>query len=143
MNVRTIYHRAERNPVEGTEGTDNLRGTAKPNLIQGHGGNDNINGQGGDDFIIGGAGNDTMRGGDGNDVFSYSSFLSSGERDRVTDFKHGVDVLDLSGLGITANDVNIVSQGRGGQIHEITFDGHPGEITLIGKGFDLSDVFFG
>ncbi len=62
-----------------------------------------IMGTTGDDIITGGAGNDTMSGGGGNDVFK---FLAGFGNDFITDFDAnplgGQDLLDISGLGITA-----------------------------------------
>ncbi|MCL5970914.1 MAG: hypothetical protein M1450_05460, partial [Patescibacteria group bacterium] len=55
-------------PIFGTAGDDNLRGTNGNDLIFGFEGNDTIDGGNGDDCIIGGPGNDTVNGSNGNDI---------------------------------------------------------------------------
>lgn len=91
-------------------------------LLLGGPGDDTIDGSGGRDTIFGGAGNDLIRGsydadlltgGPGQDHFAFGLLFSGfegapfpavpdtgvgeGNRDVVTDFRHGEDVLDLSG----------------------------------------------
>lgn len=56
------------NLIQGTNGPDNLNGTASMDLIFGYGGNDKINGKADDDCLVGGLGVDTINGGSGNDV---------------------------------------------------------------------------
>ena len=51
----------------GTEGNDNISGSADADTINGLGGNDFLAGNSGDDSIVGGAGNDTIFGDGGND----------------------------------------------------------------------------
>jgi cysteinyl-tRNA synthetase len=62
-----------------------------------------ITGTASNDTLIGGAGNDTLKGGTGNDVFQ---FLGGFGQDIIKDFTPGPiggqDLLDISGLGITA-----------------------------------------
>ena len=66
-----------------------------------------IVGGAGADTLNGGAGNDTLTGGAGNDIFR---FVGSFGADIISDFGNGVngsqDLLDLSGLGITASTFN-------------------------------------
>lgn len=96
-----------------------LRGDGD-DLLLGGAGDDTIDGSGGRDTIFGGAGNDLIRGsydadlltgGPGRDHFVFRLLFSEGSpfpvvpdtgvgegnRDVVTDFRHGEDVLDLSG----------------------------------------------
>jgi len=82
--------------LNGSNFADNLTGDAAVNVL--NGGLD-------DDFINGGAGNDTMLGGLGNDTFVFSA--AGFGADRIMDFDAdpaggGQDLLDISGLGITA-----------------------------------------
>jgi hypothetical protein len=56
------------NPVEGTEGKDDLRGTDLPERLSGRDGNDRLRGGDGDDCLRGGTGNDRVRGGFGADL---------------------------------------------------------------------------
>lgn len=54
-------------PVTGTDGDDNLLGTALADVLGGGMGNDSAAGAGGNDWLYGGAGNDTLEGGGGID----------------------------------------------------------------------------
>jgi uncharacterized repeat protein (TIGR01451 family) len=54
--------------ILGTEGDDQLTGTAKKDVFVALGGNDVILGLGGDDLVCGAAGNDTVKGAAGNDA---------------------------------------------------------------------------
>ncbi|WP_415639592.1 VWA domain-containing protein, partial [Pseudomonas floridensis] len=75
-----------------------------PSLIGGEGddvllaasGNDCLNGGKGNDVLIGGQGNDLLTGGEGQDRFMW--LAADTGHDQVTDFKVGVDTLDLSQL---------------------------------------------
>lgn len=59
------------NVINGTDGNDDLIGTADADDIFGFGGDDTLQGLDGDDFLNGGTGNDTIDGGEGNDTVSY------------------------------------------------------------------------
>jgi Ca2+-binding RTX toxin-like protein len=106
-----------------------LRGDGA-DLLLGGAGNDTINGSGGRDTIFGGAGNDVLSGsydadvltgGPGRDAFLFGLLLAEmapfpvqpdtgvgeGSREIVTDFRHGEDVLDLSGYRNPAGGVPV------------------------------------
>lgn len=55
-------------PIFGTAGKDNIRGTNGNDLVIAFEGNDNIRTGNGDDCVIGGPGSDNIRGGNGQDV---------------------------------------------------------------------------
>lgn len=93
--------------LTGTEGDDEIRGTAGSEQIDGLGGNDELRGRGGDDTVNGGAGDDEVRGEGGNDAVN------------------GGDGNDLA-RGGTGND--IVSGGAGND----RVKGHAGNDTLFG-----------
>jgi Ca2+-binding RTX toxin-like protein len=109
-------------------------GNALANTITGGVGLDTLNGGAGDDTLIGGAGNDTMTGGVGNDTFI---FLPGFGKDTITDFDAnpvgGQDLLDISGLGITAatfaSQVHI-AVAAGNTV--VSFTGLTDTITLTG-----------
>ncbi|MFO5475606.1 MAG: calcium-binding protein, partial [Dolichospermum sp.] len=63
-----IEIRQSSNPINGTNGNDNLIGTSGNDTINGLLGNDSLNGGGGNDSLNGGAGNDTLDGGAGTDT---------------------------------------------------------------------------
>lgn len=72
---------------EGRGGADRLTGSL---------GADTIDGGAGADVIVGGGGADTLRGGGGRDLFVVGEGDSlAGTADRITDFRVGVDRIDL------------------------------------------------
>ena len=70
--------------------------------------NDTIWGEGGNDTINGGAGKDQMTGGAGADMFLFSSVADSqaAAPDYIWDFNHGVDKLNVHGLGFAHLDTD-------------------------------------
>ncbi|SEL72048.1 serralysin [Roseivivax marinus] len=74
--------------VDGGAGHDFLAGGDRHDLIDGGSGNDTING---------GSGNDTMTGRGGADVFVFNEMVA-GDRDVITDFEVGTDMIRLSGV---------------------------------------------
>jgi Ca2+-binding RTX toxin-like protein len=80
-----------------------MYGGAESDTLVGLGGVDSLLGQGGNDTLVGGDGDDWLTGGDGNDIFVFATGFG---RDRIMDFDanpaDGQDLLDVSGLGITA-----------------------------------------
>ncbi|MEZ5776226.1 MAG: M10 family metallopeptidase C-terminal domain-containing protein [Hyphomicrobiaceae bacterium] len=88
--------------INGTSGANTLYGTSGMNGFYALGGNDVIYAGGGNDLIDGGMGRDTMYGQSGRDYFDYDSRYETGNsastRDKIMDFKHGTDKIDLSGM---------------------------------------------
>ncbi|GAB3647605.1 peroxidase family protein [Ramlibacter alkalitolerans] len=84
-------------------GIENVTGGSGNDVLTGNAGANALSGGAGDDRLNGGAGNDTLDGGAGNDVFVFQPGFGT---DRITGFDAnavgGQDLLDLSGLGITA-----------------------------------------
>lgn len=84
----------------GSSDFDILEGGGGNDRILGGGGNDRIYGDSGNDKIVGGKGADTMTGGSGSDSFVFAATNEMGSksstRDRITDFKLDVDLIDLS-----------------------------------------------
>ena len=80
-------------------------------------------GAGGNDVVIGGGGADTLSGGGGADLFRYTAVAdSTPERpDRIVDFQHGVDTIDLTGVAGAA--VNIVHAYAGMSYVYFAFEG--------------------
>ena len=75
-------------------------GTSGDDQLFGRGGNDTLFGNDQDDRLIGGTGRDIMTGGDGADDFDFNAVAETGTtgstRDRITDFTHLTDDIDLS-----------------------------------------------
>jgi Ca2+-binding RTX toxin-like protein len=101
--------------VTGTNSGDYLAGSSGANALSGGGGNDSIDGEGGNDKLSGGTGTDDLDGGSGvdkltggadADEFQYfgtgDSGVGLGNRDVITDFQRGVDVIDLHFLDAKA-----------------------------------------
>ncbi len=80
----------------GGAGNDRLtvRG-GEGNILNGGAGNDTLIGGSGSDTLIGLQGDDALQGKGGADIFLFG-FIRSGERDRISDFVIGEDVIDLS-----------------------------------------------
>lgn len=108
----------------GTAFANVIMGNAAANSLTGLGGNDRLSGGAGDDHLDGGAGADFLAGGAGADLFVFAAAADSGidGRDRILDFKSGVDRIDLSALGVTG-----IVEGR-------RFSGGAGEVIAYEVG---------
>ncbi len=85
--------------IVGTEGNDQLTGTALGEIINGLGGDDTITANGGNDLITGGAGNDRAVGGAGNDTF----FATIGDGNDQYVGGAGIDTYDMSATTANTN----------------------------------------
>lgn len=92
--------------IVGGRGGDNLSGGSGEDKIEGGKGADRLFGEDGDDRLFGNGGRDVLTGGDGDDimtggggadvfVFTDEDFYDS---NTITDFKSGVDQIDLSAI---------------------------------------------
>jgi Ca2+-binding RTX toxin-like protein len=75
-------------------------GSTSGDVLIGNNGNDSLAGNTGDDTLTGGTGGDTLSGGAGSDLFVYGGLSDSptSGRDRIVDFTHGVDKIDVSAI---------------------------------------------
>ncbi len=87
---------------------DVAKGFGGDDKIQGRGGNDKLYGNSGDDTLTGGNGNDRLYGGAGADRFVFDGKDGS---DRIQDFKHGVDTIQLRAADSLA-DLDISQHGK-------------------------------
>ncbi len=74
-------------------------------MLSGNDGADHLLGGAGTDHLYGGAGVDTLSGGAGADTFFFSagdSGVGKGNRDLITDFTHGTDLIDLTALHLSS-----------------------------------------
>lgn len=126
----------------GQGGNDKMSGDDGRDFLDGGIGNDTINGGRGNDMIVGGAGIDTLTGGLGADTFVFNSLNDVARYDRITDFQHGVDKIDVSAIDanpdIEGNQafkfVSIIRNGNtadGVSVHPgPVIDGHTGYIDV-------------
>lgn len=113
----------------GGIGNDSVLGDALASVLLGEAGNDILTALA--------TGNDTLTGGKGSDAFVF--FNSDRGVDRVTDFKVGVDSLNLADFGVTqANLASVATQvGRDVQIHVDTADGLGLTVVLVNVNLGL------
>ncbi|WP_210497014.1 calcium-binding protein [Microvirga antarctica] len=95
--------------IVGNALPNTLTGNGASNVIKGNAGDDIIRGLGGNDVIQGGPGADVMTGGAGVDrfVFTRGEAGLGKARDTITDFKNGVDRIDLRSY-----DANVKFSGK-------------------------------
>ena len=116
----------------GDHGTDRAWGGSGGDLLEGGAGKDQLWGDDGEDTLAGGLGDDLLTGGLDADVFVFEDRMRA---DTVTDFEDGIDLLDISGLGITDfAALTIVQMGSDVQIQFSTRD------LLTLQGMDASDL---
>ncbi len=137
-----ILGSAEANSIKGGAGDDRVYGLDGDDWISGANGNDIIHAGSGNDRVIGGGGNDditgrlgadVMSGNGGADTFRYynptdgvfDSGLAQADRDVITDFKSGADLLDFSAM-----DANQTTEGDDAFVFLGTdkFTGEAGEL---------------
>lgn len=87
------------NKLIGNSAANSLSGFGDWDELVGNAGNDTLFGGSGRDVLTGGAGRDVLSGGAGGDVFDYNSKsesrTSAAKRDKITDFSHNRDNIDL------------------------------------------------
>ena len=116
--------RAGHDHIDGGPGNDALSGGAGEDRLYGQTGADSLDGGDGHDHLYGGAGKDVLMGGDGEDRLeggpgadqleggaSYDTFAFGprdsrpGQHDTITDFKSGEDLVDLSVLPLSYEQI--------------------------------------
>ncbi|SHM81480.1 M10 family metallopeptidase C-terminal domain-containing protein [Bradyrhizobium lablabi] len=115
----------------GGSGNDTLIANDNGCTLMGGAGNDTLIGGAGNDRLIGGPGVDIMTGGGGANTFVFATGDSStvaGQHDRITDFKPGIDHIDLSGIDAIASTSGY-DQFR--FIGMSAFDGSAGELDYF------------
>ena len=107
--------------LKGGRGKDSLRGGEGDDRLHGGSGDDVLRGGDGDDRLIGAKGGDRIEGGAGDDVFRWrkasEAGTEKGDRDAVTDFERGRDLLDLTRL-----DLALVEERFSGERAEVRID---------------------
>ena len=132
----------------GTAGVDRLSGGSDIDLISGLGGNDILSGLAGNDHLTGGRGRDLLTGGAGSDVFHFNGVGETGNtaatRDRIADFTHGFDDIDLSAIDANGSAIGNPAfkflgakgapfTGMKGQLHwyQVDHAGKAHDITIV------------
>ena len=92
----------------GQRGDDRLNGASGSDLLQGGNGRDRLMGGGGRDVLLGGNGDDVLTGDAGQDVFR---FREGHGNDRITDFKVGVDVIEIASDASGLSDLEFSAKG--------------------------------
>ena len=115
--------------LTGGKGRDLIDGAAGRDTLSGNRGDDRLFGGGHADLLSGGTGADTLTGGRGADSFVFyapgESPAAPGARDRITDFRPGLDEIDLAAIDAnpaSPEDDAFTFLGRA------AFTGAPGEL---------------
>jgi Ca2+-binding RTX toxin-like protein len=114
-------------------GVENVVGSDFADTLVGDAGDNRLEGGAGDDVLEGGGGADTVVGGGGSDTFVFAPGFGN---DRIEDFggepADGQDLLDISAVGVTADDfrgrVTITGVGLDALV---TIDGDPNQTVLL------------
>ena len=109
ISIETIYG--------SSTGDDTMVGSASGNRFDGWGGNDILTGVDGNDILNGGDGSDTITGGLGADVLNggagadffvfQAAADSAGLRDRIQDFVHGLDQIDVTAIDASTTQAGV------------------------------------
>ena len=120
--------------IDGDTGDNTLVGTSGDDTINGFAGNDTLDGLGGTNTLIGGT---------GADVFIIS--LRGEHETTITDFEDGVDLIDVSGLGISSFDqlrpavpLGVLYEQRANVLLSTIWDGLYGRLTI--ENISLADL---
>ena len=110
--IENLIGSTKKDTLIGSASANIIDGGVNDDIISGLGGNDRLFGGNSEDNILGGSGNDyisgdrhqdRLTGGTGEDVFAFLDLIDSGplqsERDNITDFTQGEDLIDLTELG--------------------------------------------
>lgn len=102
--------------INGGDDNDQLRGEDGNDTLSGGNGNDLLIGDKGNDRLDGGAGNDALTGGNNKDVFVFSDGYG---QDTITDYREGIDQIDLSGrTDVNAYaDIQALMTVQSGDVH--------------------------
>ena len=111
--------------ITGNDLNNFITGSAQTNVLLGGAGRDRLIAFGGDDTLNGGTGRDVLEGGTGADLFVFEA---DSDIDLITDFEVGVDLIDITALGIAYADMRIVDGALGAQVY---LDLTPGSVDLI------------
>lgn len=119
----------------GGVGKDTVKGNLGNDELYGGNGADTLDGGKGNDILAGGMGKDKLTGGNGADIFYFESIsesqTGSSNRDKITDFIAGTDMIALEGIDAktaTAGDQDFTFIGAA------SFNGIQGELRYNDSG---------
>ncbi|HEX8573986.1 MAG TPA: M10 family metallopeptidase C-terminal domain-containing protein [Allosphingosinicella sp.] len=120
----------------GTEGDDDLAGSADDDVLRGFGGNDQLSGLAGHDRIDGGEGHDTLDGGLGNDLLNGENgndvLKASGAGTDSAAGGQGMDTLSIDWSDVNAAVYGSASGGSLASGFDGSFEAHGRKLTYSG-----------
>ena len=150
-----IFAAGGNDTVKGLDGSDSIDGGGGKDMLIGNGGKDMLRGGGGKDTLMGGGGKDTLEGGGDKDVIDGGRgkdvltgnggadtfvFGKRANKDTITDFRQGQDLIQITDGAEAFADLAISQAGDGVRI---AFGG--GEVTVLDSlvaDFDETDFIF-
>jgi serralysin len=114
-----------------------VNGDNGTNILLGADAQDDLRGRNGNDVLVDGAGRDYLRGGAGADTFVL---VNDGERDRITDFVCGKDLIDITAWGVSDFDeltIEMQYNGSGRFLNraQITFEDEVLQLSTLDEDF--------
>jgi Ca2+-binding RTX toxin-like protein len=147
LSDNTTVVNVERLNVTGSSGNDSMVGGAFNDALTGFGGADTLRGGGGADTLSGGDGADVLLGGTGDDLMTggagadlFVPDAGSWGADKISDFEHGVDHVDLRGFGLSFASLSMSQAGA----NTVVSAAGLGSITFLNNAsaFTAADFIF-
>ncbi|WP_281413543.1 heparin lyase I family protein [Microvirga antarctica] len=136
-----LFGGAGRDVLRGDAGNDRLLGGADHDTILGGTGNDILYGGDGNDRLVGGKGHDIMTGGKGKDTFVINASPLSANLDKIKDFTHGSDKIELAssvflglGKGVVPTSAFHIGNTATSMSDRIIYDDNTGAIYYDSDG---------
>ena len=113
----------ERYEIQGGSGNDTLTGAGLDDKLSGGHGDDTVSGNDGNDIVSGNGGHDMLTGGAGADKFVFNVSPGLLNADRIGDFVHGTDKIELENsvfraLGVATGQLADVKFYVGADAHD-------------------------
>jgi Ca2+-binding RTX toxin-like protein len=127
-----LYGGSGKDALFGSTGSDRLFGDSGDDALYAGKGGGALFGGKGRDSLVAGHGQDLLDGGDNGDVFVFNSPRSAGmgkSRDVIVDFRHGSDLVDVSGMVGSAELAFIGDAHFSGDARELRYDPVKGVIA--------------
>lgn len=135
----TLYGTEGADAIKGFGGNDKLYGRNGADKLYGGTGNDAMSGQAGNDRLYGNDGKDALNGGAGDDILSggagADTFRFTGQwgKDKVTDFRDGIDHINLRGNHLSFRQLSVakLDADHDGRVDDVAITAHDQTITLL------------